>query len=192
MRTLGWMLWVVLTTVGWALAGAAGCGGDDGTGTGTDAGGMRADSGGGGGDSGPGGTDAGTRTDAGAGVDAGPGVDAGAGGTDAGMGTGTDAGGSGADAGPGGTDAGTLGTDAGSTGSVCGGFAGTSCPAGQFCDYTIADICGAADATGTCRVRPEICPDIFMPVCGCDGMTYSNECEAHAAGVAVASTGMCT
>ncbi len=29
------------------------------------------------------------------------------------------------------------------------------------------------------------------PVCGCDGMTYANACEAHLAGVDDASPGAC-
>jgi len=50
---------------------------------------------------------------------------------------------------------------------------------------------GACDADGVCAARPEMCPRIFAPVCGCDGADYPNACEAARAGASVASDGMC-
>jgi hypothetical protein len=77
------------------------------------------------------------------------------------------------------------------SGGSCGGRGGGTCAADEFCSYALADICGRADATGTCTPMPTVCPDVVMPVCGCDGVDYSNECEANRAGTSVSTTGMC-
>jgi hypothetical protein len=73
-------------------------------------------------------------------------------------------------------------------GDSCGGFrpAGSpDCAAGLFCQYQAGALCGAADAPGECVAIPEVCDDIFDPVCGCDGQTYSSACDAaaHLAGI---------
>jgi hypothetical protein len=36
-----------------------------------------------------------------------------------------------------------------------------------------------------------ICQDIYKPICGCDGKTYGNECEARVEGIRVAFEGEC-
>lgn len=75
----------------------------------------------------------------------------------------------------------------------CGGHrvGNTTCNEGQFCQWSAAAICGAADAGGTCQYKPDFCPAIYNPVCACDGTTYSNECAASRAGTSVSSLGAC-
>ncbi len=55
----------------------------------------------------------------------------------------------------------------------------------SFCDGTG---CGAP---GICRYGPRECGGEVVPVCGCNGVTYTNECWARHAGVRVGSLGGC-
>lgn len=55
-------------------------------------------------------------------------------------------------------------------------------------DYCVADTCGGP---GTCLVRPTECPLNVSFVCGCDGITYDNACEASRVGVRIAAEGEC-
>ncbi len=68
--------------------------------------------------------------------------------------------------------------------------ADADCSAGQHCDFAPATSCGDYGA-GVCEPNKLACPEQDAAVCGCDGMTYANACEASAAGVSVAAEGEC-
>lgn len=61
------------------------------------------------------------------------------------------------------------------------------CGSGDFC----AKPDGKCGSEGICAQRPVLCPPGVAPVCGCDGQSYNNRCEAFVAGVDVNHTGTC-
>ena len=77
-------------------------------------------------------------------------------------------------------------------GKACGGFVihPHQCNAGLFCQKTPGQ-CLIADTGGTCARVPRFCPLIFLPVCGCDGKTYANDCQRMRARVSKNHDGKC-
>jgi hypothetical protein len=76
------------------------------------------------------------------------------------------------------------------TGQTCGGIAALQCPSGQACQYEFGQ-CNTADLAGVCVQVPETCPKQGPRICGCDGKTYTNECELLKAGVRPDKRGAC-
>jgi hypothetical protein len=63
----------------------------------------------------------------------------------------------------------------------------SDCVEGEFCKKPVGQ-CGGG---GVCTIRGDYCIQIADPVCGCDGVTYSNSYCAYVAGVSVAYSGTC-
>jgi hypothetical protein len=72
-------------------------------------------------------------------------------------------------------------------GKRCGGFQGLQCDAGLYCQQKPGQ-CRIVDMSGTCARAPRFCPRITSPrieVCGCNNVTYPNDCERQQAMVSL-------
>lgn len=58
-------------------------------------------------------------------------------------------------------------------------------------DFYCAKEEGDCSNQGLCSPRPQVCTTEYDPVCGCNGITYGNACEAARSGVSVAYRGPC-
>ncbi len=63
----------------------------------------------------------------------------------------------------------------------------SDCDANEYCAKEV----GQCNQVGECKTKPQTCTIIYSPVCGCDGETYGNSCQATLAGMTVSSAGAC-
>jgi len=77
-----------------------------------------------------------------------------------------------------------VGDDAGSTPVRCGTI--SDCPAGSYCEKPSCDA-----PSGTCTFFPSVCVTEERPECGCDGITYFDDCLRRQSGIASFTAGPC-
>jgi hypothetical protein len=85
---------------------------------------------------------------------------------------------------------GLSGSAGAKVGAKCGGLSNLTCGAGEFCEHATG-ACSPPDLEGTCARVADVCAQIFLPVCGCTGRTFSNDCERRRDRVSKAHDGKC-
>lgn len=72
----------------------------------------------------------------------------------------------------------------------CGGIGGLRCAAGLWCEPPTG-ACGRSDLIGVCVDIHRQCHHNYHAVCGCNGVTYGNECARQHESVPQAHIGRC-
>jgi hypothetical protein len=74
-------------------------------------------------------------------------------------------------------------------GRRCGGILQITCGPGEWCDPRPGHC--KPGARGHCVKVPQVCFDLVLPVCGCNGQTFSNDCWRIHDKVALKHKGQC-
>jgi len=66
------------------------------------------------------------------------------------------------------------------------------CGVDEYCKLDTAGACAETEVeAGVCTTMPMMCTFNYLPVCGCDGITYANACAAESNGTNVVTDGEC-
>jgi hypothetical protein len=84
----------------------------------------------------------------------------------------------------------TPAAPAGGVGDQRGGSGHIPCAAGLWCEPP-SGTCGQADVIGACVDIHRRCHHNYHAVCGCDGVTYGNECARQHESMPQSHVGKC-